>query len=96
MEFITNFIHATSDQYFSIPIWQIVIIVLLSIWCLFSGRFKSGLILSYFSICYWGLVVNRPFWVDFFGGQILGLTAYVLTVATLFLLGLLSYFQESY
>jgi hypothetical protein len=48
-----------SQKVFIISFGQIGLMFLLCFFCLFTGRYKTELLLAYFSILYWGFVSNR-------------------------------------
>jgi|TARA_B110000495_G_C22686947_1_gene405119 hypothetical protein len=48
-----------AQKFFIISFGQVGLMFLLCFFCLFTGKYKTGLLLSYFSIFYWGFVSNQ-------------------------------------
>ena len=69
-------ISLVSGQVFQVPLWKVLILVFFSIWAIFFGKFKMGLILVYFCILNLTLLEHRAFWIDTFGGQFMGIFIY--------------------
>jgi hypothetical protein len=63
-----TFIEFFGDKDFSLPIWEITILIILVSACLILGKHKVGLILAYIGLFYWGFIFNRAYIVDLLGG----------------------------
>ena len=61
---------------------------------LYTRKYKTGLLLSYFSIFYWGFVSNRGHWLELFGDNGTGLVLYFFSAAAIAMMGVISIFQE--
>ncbi|MZH13709.1 MAG: hypothetical protein F3742_02920 [Nitrospinae bacterium] len=69
---------------------------LLCFFCLFSGKYKMGLLLSYFFTFYWGFVSNQGHWLEMFGDNVTGLVLYLFSATAIALMGVISIFQENH
>jgi|GEM_PF-5716248 len=86
-----------ADKNFPVSLWQMAAIVILYIWFIFSGRFKWGVVLSYFLAMYWIFgSANRGFWIDFFGGQFVGIFSYAVVCLIMVSVGVAGFFRESH
>jgi hypothetical protein len=61
---LVNFL---SDKAFSVPLWQIGSIILINLFCLLAGKYRSGLLVSSFSMLYWGFILNKTYFVETLG-----------------------------
>jgi len=68
-----------SDKEFSVPVWEVAILVFINSICILLGRYKLGLFISYFFVFYWGFMLNRPYFVDILGNMTLGLYLYAIS-----------------
>jgi hypothetical protein len=66
-----------SDKEFSVPVWEVALLVFINSICILFGRYKLGLFISYFFVFYWGFMLNRPYFVDILGNMTFGLYLYV-------------------
>ena len=89
MDFIAN-------KVFFISLGQIGIMFLICFLCLLTGKYKTGLLLSYFFIFYWGFVSNRTHWMELFGDSGMGLMMYFFSATTIALMGVVSFFQSDH
>jgi hypothetical protein len=89
MDFIAN-------KVFFISLGQIGIMFLICFLCLLTGKYKTGLLLSYFFIFYWGFVSNRIHWMELFGDSGMGLMMYFFSATTIALMGVVSFFQSDH
>jgi hypothetical protein len=64
--------------------------------CLLYGKYKTGLLISYFFIFYWGFVSNRIYWLEVFGDSGMGLMMYFGCATTIALMGVISFFQSDH
>ena len=83
-----------AQKVFIISFGQIGLIFLLCFFYLYTGKYKTGLLLSYFSIFYWGFVSNRGHWLELFGDNGTGLVLYFFSAAAIAMMGVISIFQE--
>jgi hypothetical protein len=65
-----------SDKEFSVPVWEVALLIFINSVCILLGRYKLGLFISYFFVFYWGFMLNRPYFVDMLGNMTLGLYLY--------------------
>ncbi len=87
MDFIAN-------KVFFISLGQIGFMFLTCFLCLLYGKYKTGLLISYFFIFYWGFVSNRIYWLEVFGGSGMGLMMYFGCATTIALMGVISFFKS--
>lgn len=85
-----------SSKVFFISLGQITFMFLACFFCLFYGRHKTGLLLTYFFIFYWGFISNRIYWLEVFGDSGIGLMMYFGTATAIALMGVLSFFQHDH
>ncbi len=83
-------------RYFLFPYGQIVFMFLTCFLCLLYGKYKTGLLISYFFIFYWGFVSNRIYWLELFGDSGMGLMMYFFSATTIALMGIISFFQQDH
>jgi hypothetical protein len=80
-----------SDKEFSVPLWEVALLVFINSVCILLGRYKLGLFVSYFFVFYWGFMLNRPYFVDILGNMTLGLYIYAgagMVMAVVIIIGL--------
>jgi hypothetical protein len=65
-----------SEKDFSVPVWEVALLILINSICILLGRYKLGLFISYFFVFYWGFMLNRPYFIDMLGNMTLGLYLY--------------------
>ena len=75
-----NLINFFSDKAFSIPLWQIGLLILVNLFCLLSGKHRSGLLVSSFSMLYWGFVLNKAYFVETLGLFLYFFSGFVMVV----------------
>ena len=85
-----------SGKVFFISLGQITFMFLACFLCLLYGKHKTGLLLSYFFIFYWGFISNRIYWLEVFGDSGIGLMIYFGTATAIALMGVLSLFQHDH
>ena len=85
-----------SSEVFFISLGQITFMFLACFVCLLYEKHKTGLLLSYFFIFYWGFVSNRIYWLEVFGDSGIGLMMYIGTATAIALMGVLSFFQTDH
>jgi len=94
MNGINEMVEFFSQKVFIISFGQIALMFLLCFFCLYSGKYKMGLLLSYFFIFYWGFVSNRGHWLELFGDNGTGLVLYLFSATAIAMMGVISIFQE--
>ena len=83
-----------TQKVFIISFGQIALMFFLCFFCLFTGKYKTGLLASYFFIFYWGFVSNRGHWLELFGDTGPGLVLYLFSATAIAIMGVISIFQE--
>ncbi len=83
-----------ANKVFFISFGQIIFMFLTCFLCLLYGKYKTGLLVSYFFIFYWGFVSNRIYWVELFGDSGIGLIMYFFSATAIALMGVFSFFQQ--
>lgn len=58
-----------TKQAFTIPLWQVILLVVVSSVCLTRKMLRAGLTIAYFFLFYWGFVSNRPYFSEHLGGR---------------------------
>mgnify|MGYP006928160620 CR=1 FL=1 len=96
MNGINETLELFTQKVFLISFGQIGLMFLLCFFCLITGRYKTGLLMSYFFIFYWGFVSNRMYWMELFGGEGMGLVLYLFSAIAVALIGVISIFQENH
>jgi len=89
MDFIAN-------KVVFISFGQIGIMFLTCFLCLLYGKYKTGLLISYFFIFYWGFVSNSIYWLELFGDSGMGLMMYFFSATAIALMGVISFFQSDH
>ena len=85
-----------ADKVFFISFGQIVFMFLACFLCLLYGKYKTGLLVSYFFIFYWGFVSNRLYWMELFGDSGIGLMMYFFSATYVALMGVISFSQQDH
>ncbi len=93
MQGLSEAMEFLSGKVFFISLGQITFMFLACFLCLLYGKHKTGLLLSYFFIFYWGFVSNRIYWLEVFGDSGIGLMMYFGTATAIALMGVLGFFQ---
>ena len=96
MQGMSEAIEFFENKVFFISFGQIVFMFLTCFLCLLSGKYKTGLLVSYFFIFYWGFVSNRVYWLELFGDSGIGLMMYFFCATTIALMGVISFFQPDH
>jgi len=65
--FDMNLIEFLSDKAFSVPLWEIGLLVLINLACLLFGKYRFGLMISCFFMFYWGFVHNKGYFLETLG-----------------------------
>lgn len=76
--------------------WYWILASIIGVWCFLSGRLRFALNMLYFLALYQVYISNKFYWIDFFGGQPMGLYTYIFSSTIMVLLGLVSLCRESY
>lgn len=96
MQGINEAVEFFSNKVFFISFGQIGFMFLVCFLCLLYGRYKTGLLATYFFIFYWGFVTNRIYWMELFGDSGIGLMLYFFSGTTIALMGVICFFQSSH
>jgi hypothetical protein len=96
MQGISEAIEFFESKVFFISFGQIAFMFLACFLCLLYGRYKTGLLVSYFFIFYWGFFSNRIYWMELFGDSGIGLMMYFFSATTVALMGVISFFQPDH
>jgi hypothetical protein len=96
MQGLSNALEFFSSKVFFISFGQIVFMFLTCFLCLLYGKYKTGLLVSYFFIFYWGFVSNRIYWMELFGDSGMGLMMYFFSATSVALMGVISFFQHDH
>jgi hypothetical protein len=92
---IRGYLGSFADQGLSIPVWEVMLLVLINSICLLFGKHKTGLLMTYLFVFYWGFVFNRTFFTDLMGHFTWGLLVYSILGAAMILIVVISFFVES-
>ena len=76
MNAIKSFVESFSGMEFSIPLWELVLLVVISSICLLLGKHKAGLLTSCFFMFYWVFIFNWAYFVDALGNATIGFFLY--------------------
>lgn len=90
MESVLGLLQFLSGKDFSVPLWEVVFLVLITSICLLLGRHRLGLIVSYLFVLYWGFVFNMKYFINILGDVTWGLYIYAglgVMMAIVFLIG---------
>ncbi len=96
MQSISEAVEFLSHKVFFISFGQIAFMFAACFICLLYAKYKTGLLLSYFFIFYWGFVSNRIYWMELFGDSGIGLLMYFTSATAIALMGVLSFFQADH
>jgi hypothetical protein len=96
MQGMNESVEFLANEMFLISLGQIGFMFLACFLCLLYGKYKTGLLVSYFFIFYWGFVSNRIYWMELFGDSGIGLMVYFFCAASLALIGVVSFFQQDH
>ncbi|HVN98306.1 MAG TPA: hypothetical protein VMT62_17905 [Syntrophorhabdaceae bacterium] len=90
MEYIIGLLQFLSGKDFSVPLWEVLLLVMTTSACLLLGRHKLGLIVSYLFVFYWGFIFNSKYFLGMVGESSWGLYIYVIcgvVMALVFIVG---------
>lgn len=90
-----SFLEFFSGMEFSVPLWEVALLVVISSVCLLLGKHKLGLITSYFFMFYWGFVINRTYFVDTLGNATIGLYIYSIAGIVMAVIVITGFFVKS-
>ncbi|MBI4383829.1 MAG: hypothetical protein HY579_07320 [Nitrospinae bacterium] len=76
MDLINKLSDYFSNAEFNVPVSQVMTLVVINSLCLFLGKNKLGLLVSYCFVVYWGFVFNRSNFVTALGQTDFGLYVY--------------------
>ncbi|KMP12128.1 hypothetical protein UR09_01740 [Candidatus Nitromaritima sp. SCGC AAA799-A02] len=89
---VTRFL---SDKSLSVPLSQVLLFAFLICLCMLLGRHKTGLLVSYSFVFYWGFVFNREYFVNILGQTTGGLYLYMTFGFLMFVLVVFALFKKA-
>jgi hypothetical protein len=95
MESVIVLLQFFSGKDFSVPLWEVMLLVLINSFCLLFGRHRLGLIVSYLFVLYWGFIFNRGYFVDMLGHLNWGLYVYGISGIVMAIIFLISFFVKT-
>ncbi|MCX5802155.1 MAG: hypothetical protein NTU69_01250 [Proteobacteria bacterium] len=95
MKPVIGFLQFFSDKDFSVPLWEVILLVLINSICLLLGRHRLGLIVSYLFVFYWGFIFNSTYFVNMMGYFAWGLYIYVISGLVMAIIFLISFFVKT-
>ena len=93
MDWLSDIVLFLNDKELSVPMGQVAMFAILSSFCLFFGRLKLGLIISYAFVFYWGFVFNHQHFVDILGKTTYGMYVYIAGGTVSVLMAVVGFFQ---
>ena len=87
-----SFAEFFGDKDFSLPIWEITVLIIFVSVCLILGKHKVGLIIAYVCLFYWGFILNRAYIVDLLGGATWAVYVYSAAGVVMAILAILGLF----
>jgi len=90
-----GFIAFMSDKEFSIPMWEVFLLMIVNSVCLLLGKHKTGLVVSYIFVFHWGYVFNRSNFVDLLGNMTWGMYIYTILGALMAIVIIIGFFVRS-
>ncbi len=95
MKSVIGLLQFFSDKDFSVPLWEVILLVLINSICLLLGRHRLGLIVSYLFVFYWGFIFNSTYFVNMMGYFAWGLYIYVISGLVMAIIFLISFFVKT-
>jgi hypothetical protein len=95
MESIITLLRFFSGKDFSVPLWEVILLVLINSICLLLGRHRLGLIVSYLFVFYWGFIFNSTYFVNMMDYFTWGLYIYVISGVVMAIIFLISFFVKT-
>lgn len=83
MEAMGKLIEFFSGKGLVIPLGDIIIIATLITLCILLDKYKSGLMLAYGFILYWGFIANSTYFMTLFDQSTMGLFIYAISGFTM-------------
>lgn len=77
---------------FSVPIWEVLLLVIINSFCLILGKHRLGLIVSYLFVFYWGFIINRGYFIDMLGNMTWGLYVYAILGVIMVIIAVVGFF----
>lgn len=59
-----TFVEFFGDKDFSLPVWEMTVVMVIAALCLLTGKHKPGLVASYLFLFYWTFIHNRGYFLD--------------------------------
>jgi hypothetical protein len=76
MEPAKSFTEFFLDKDFSLPLWEVTILIVIVSTCLLAGKHKTGLLIAYFFLFYWTFIFNRVHIMELLGNTNWGAYAF--------------------
>ena len=95
MESVISLLRFFSGKDFSVPLWEVILLVLINSICLLLGRHRLGLIVSYLFVFYWGFIFNSTYFVNMMDYFAWGLYIYVISGVVMAIIFLISFFVKT-
>ncbi len=95
MESVISLLRFLSGKDFSVPLWEVILLVLINSICLLLGRHRLGLIVSYLFVFYWGFIFNSTYFVNMMDYFAWGLYIYVISGVVMAIIFLISFFVKT-
>jgi len=92
---IADIVNFFSDKQFAIPMWEVMFLVVINSLCLLLTKHKTGLLVTYLFVFYWGFVFNRKYFVDLLGQMTWGIYIYIVLGAVMALVIIISFFVRN-
>ncbi len=79
---------------FSVPVWEVIILVVINSICLLLGKHRLGLIVSYLFVFYWGFVINKGYFIDSLGNMRWGVYVYAISGVLMVVITVIGFFVK--
>ncbi|HOV89884.1 MAG TPA: hypothetical protein PKW07_04145 [Syntrophorhabdaceae bacterium] len=79
---------------FSVPVWEVIILVVINSICLLLGKHRLGLIVSYLFVFYWGFVINKGYFIDSLGNMTWGVYVYAISGVLMVVITVIGFFVK--
>ncbi len=79
---------------FSVPVWEVILLVVINSICLLLGRHRLGLIVSYLFVFYWGFIINKGYFIDLLGNMTWGLYVYAISGVLMVVIAVIGFFVK--
>jgi hypothetical protein len=90
-----TFVEFFSDKDFSVPIWEIAILLFILSAFIVSGKHKYGLLTAYLFLFYWGFILNRGYILELMSGVTWGVYLYSTLGVLAVILAIIGFFIKT-